>query len=412
MTPYFCTIIMMYSLRRREVINTPVNNHAHRGGRGTQGNQRGRPRRTMPDLHNTLAEVAISSQPLSSIEEMEGQFIDYDRILFSNSPLTSQSDIGIEDDQSVVSHNEQSRGEINTEYHGDPTYQDQNENIQEMEVEGDLETAKQVDGLEENQSTPSGETIINNESNNIIPVNESSTDSRLLGGSNFRRAFTLLTQLSFGSFASQTIHSENGDGNNAIPLWLQERIERIVQRRVEHIHHIIEPTLLPLTSTSISNDNEFCPIPDDVHTAPLASMYLVSTFPEIHSEIPFLRQFLLAHKQVTVYKVENQTSLLEGVMFEVGDVYAWAGITAGTYANNKRDVAAAYHLLGKLEQLVLAGDASPALQKMHQDWYPYTLSCKYWWSKDPQNYPESLKWTWPIFSTKVNQLRNLLSTVM
>ncbi|GAV99108.1 hypothetical protein LENED_000541 [Lentinula edodes] len=364
----------------------------------------------MPDLHNTLAEVAISSQPLSSIEEMEEQFIDYDRILFSSSPLTSQSDIGIEDDQSVVSHNEQSHGENNTEYHGDPTYQDQNENIQEMEVEGDLGTAKQVDGSEENQSTPSGETIINNESNTIIPVNESSTDSRLLG-----------------SFASQTIRSENGDGNDAIPLWLQERIERIVQRR--------EPTVLPLTSTSISNDNEFCPIPEDVHTAPSASMYLVSTFPEIHSEIPFLRQFLLAHKQVTAYKgyrqfvILNQLaeglgfpihsrqlkirlSPLEGVMFEVGDVYAWAGITAGTFANNKRDVAAAYHLLGELEQLVLAGDASPALQKMHQDWYPYTLSCRYWWSKDPQNYPESLKWTWSIFSTKVNQLRNLLSTVM
>ncbi|KAH7871937.1 uncharacterized protein C8R40DRAFT_1119132 [Lentinula edodes] len=384
---------MTYSLRRREVINTPVDNHAHRGGRGTQGNRRGRPRRTMPDLHNTLAEVAISSQPLSSIEEMEEQFIDYDRILFSSSPLTSQSDIGIEDDQSVVSHNEQSHGENNTEYHGDPTYQDQNENIQEMEVEGDLGTAKQVDGSEENQSTPSG------------------------------------------SFASQTIRSENGDGNDAIPLWLQERIERIVQRRVEHIHHIIEPTVLPLTSTSISNDNEFCPIPEDVHTAPSASMYLVSTFPEIHSEIPFLRQFLLAHKQVTAYKgyrqfvILNQLaeglgfpihsrqlkirlSPLEGVMFEVGDVYAWAGITAGTFANNKRDVAAAYHLLGELEQLVLAGDASPALQKMHQDWYPYTLSCRYWWSKDPQNYPESLKWTWSIFSTKVNQLRNLLSTVM
>lgn len=58
---------MTYSLRRREVINTPVDNHAHRGGRGTQGNQRGRPRRTMPDLHNTLAEVAISSQPLSCV---------------------------------------------------------------------------------------------------------------------------------------------------------------------------------------------------------------------------------------------------------------------------------------------------------------------------------------------------------
>lgn len=189
---------------------------------------------------------------------MEERFIDYDRILFSSSPLTSQSDIGIEDDQSVVSHNEQSRGEINIEYHGDPTYQDQNENIQEMEVEGDLGTgmcplfstvisathtmrnkAKQVDGSEENQSTPSGETMINNESNTIIPVNESSTDSRLLGGSGFRRAFTLLTQLSLGSFASQTIRSENGDGNDAIPLWLQERIERIVRRRVEHIHHII-----------------------------------------------------------------------------------------------------------------------------------------------------------------------------
>lgn len=57
---------MTYSLRRREVINTPVDNHAHRGGRGTQGNRRGRPRRTMPDSHNTLAEP-ISSQPLSCV---------------------------------------------------------------------------------------------------------------------------------------------------------------------------------------------------------------------------------------------------------------------------------------------------------------------------------------------------------
>ncbi|EEB86836.1 hypothetical protein MPER_16060 [Moniliophthora perniciosa FA553] len=128
------------------------------------------------------------------------------------------------------------------------------------------------------------------------------------------------------------------------------------------------------------------------------------------------RSFIIIHTLAEALKFNAHTrkltttiSLGAAPIGTLQDVYNWAGINEGTFANKKVALERLHNSLTVLEGRIMAGRASAQLQAMYREqWEPYLFGFHTWVQSPVEEQPVSLHWSYTHMLVRWQELDNLL----